>query len=708
MGDMARYHRTGHLPAMTCLALIICIAASGGDVQPVYDKDAFRAAQVELGRARIGGRATSIRWRAAVDAGEEPGLWFKDGETSWQVDLPALQKVKVDSIPDQEKQRSVGRSRRAAPARGRQRDREASPDGEWDAICIDWNVHLEAREGDRTIIITSDGSRKNRYGIASWVYGEELDQHDAMWWSPDSAFLAFYAFDERLVEDFYLLNGWNALRTGILREGYPKPGEPNPLASIHIYDRATGDMVLLPAQPGSSDDEPWYVYKIRFTPDGTRMLFSRTDRLQHVLEVMAWHMAAQELHLVVRETQDTWQENRPLMRFLDDGERFIWESEASGYRQYELRELNGRRHHVLTRGDFPVRSIVRIDEDAGHLYYMAGGDENPYHSHLYRVDLDGSGLVQLTPGGASWRVDLSPAGEWFVGMSESVTSPPESHLFRTGTTQPVMELAVADQEILADLGYPDPEVFTFRADDGETEIIGTLYKPAGFDDSNRYPLLIDVYGGPTSQGQSTRYRPGHAACSMGYLVASIGNRGTGGRGKAFQAAVYGQLGTVDLADQAEGARHLSLRPYVDEDRVGIHGHSYGGYMSAMAVLRHPDVFHAACAGAPVTDWHNYDTIYTERYMMTPELNPDGYRDGSCMTWAEQLQGRLLLLQGMVDDNVHPTNIFQLADALQDKGRMFEMMLYPASGHGLRGHSATVKWEFLARSLQSVPVSRPLP
>src|SRR5690606_25678169 len=227
-----------------------------------------------------------------------------------------------------------------------------------------------------------------------------------------------------------------------------------------------------------------------------------------------------------------------------------------------------------------------------------------------------------------------------------------------------------------------PELFTFKADDGVTAIYGILYKPADFDPSRKYPLVIDVYGGPFSHGILARFSPAHHGCPHGFLVAKIDNRGTRHRGTAFEAAAYMKLGEVDLKDQVDGVRHLVQRPYVDADRVGIYGHSYGGYMAALAILKYPDVFHVAVAGAPVTDWRNYDSIYTERFMRMPEENPEGYDAGSCLTYAGQLKGKLLLLHGMLDDNVHPSNTFQLMDALQKAGKPFDVMLYPNAGHGL--------------------------
>jgi dipeptidyl-peptidase-4 len=248
------------------------------------------------------------------------------------------------------------------------------------------------------------------------------------------------------------------------------------------------------------------------------------------------------------------------------------------------------------------------------------------------------------------------------------------------------------------------ELFSFRADDGETDVYGVLYTPAHFDPQKKYPLIVSVYGGPASRGLRNTFRLADPYCEFGFLIARIANRGTTARGKAFESATYLRLGEVDIQDQADGVRTLCERPYVDASRVGIYGHSYGGYMSALALLKYPDVFHVGVAGAPVTDWKNYDTIYTERYMRTPQENPDGYQAGSCLTHAKKLKGKLLLLHGLVDDNVHPANTWQLADALQRENRLFDMMIYPTSKHGLGRGSSTRRWRYLHRHLAPVPDS----
>ncbi len=665
--------------------------------------------------------AVTVRGSQLVNDASEALRGFDSGGTvsrlHWDLDHGALyltrrgERIRVDletltlalAADGEEPEREERpRSARRRPGRGRQRSSETSPDGVWIARCVDWNVVIEPADTDEAQAngqpepqkITKDGNRKRRYGTASWVYGEELAQRTAMWWSADSHQLVFYSFDERDVPDFYLLDGLEERRSTIAREGYPKPGEANPVASLMIHNLETDDTRTL---LGLTAEDDAYLYHVRFTPDGGSLLVNQTNRHQNELTVLEVELSSGLVRTVLTETQDTWQENRPFMQFLEDGERFIWASERSGYRQFELRSRAGDRLAVLSNGAADVASVVRVDETAGFAWYLQADPASPLDTHLWRVRLDGTERTQLTEGSGRRTVQTSPGGAWFIERRESVTEAPQTTL-RRASDNASLQLARPDDETIAALGWPEPELFTCLADDGITTLYGWLYKPKGFDPTRVYPLVIDVYGGPESRGVTNRWRPAHAGCACDVLVAKIDNRGTSGRGKAFMGAVYKQLGGVDLADQVAGVRALAARPYVDPDHVGIYGHSYGGYMAVLAIVKYPEVFSVAVAGSAVTDWRNYDTIYTERYMQTPEENGDGYDDGSCEKYAEQLAGHLLLQHGMMDDNVHPHNAWQLVHALQEAGKDFEMMFYPTRGHGLPQHAASARWDFLYRHL----------
>ena len=587
-----------------------------------------------------------------------------------------------------------------SPGRSKQRTQATSPDGNSKAIHRDGGVYLENIETKTQKPVMEMKAGENiQYGTADWVYGEELDQSDAMWWSNDGKFLAFYAFDDSQVPKYELLKGWDMLRTTNATMWYPKPGDANPIAGLMVFEVATGRMITVDV----GDERDQYIYGIRWS-DHNELLYFRTNRRQNSLDLVAANPTTGASRVIVNETQDTWQDNHPLLKFLADGDRFVWSSEKSGFNNLELRKLSDA-HFVqpLTRHACPVVDIVQIDEASGQLWYRANSAATPMLAQIHRVNLDGTGEQQLTDGASHWSsLQRSPDGKFFIATAETPTTPPRTVLFALdehNAAKEIATLAAAPADGFVKNNLRQPELFTFTAADGVTALWGELFFPPDFDATKKYPLLIDVYGGPSSQAITGRFDAGSPDRALGLLIAKIDNRGTQGRGKAFESATYLKLCGADIDDQAAGVKTLSLRPYVDASHVAMKGHSYGGTMSAMAVLRYPDIFCAGVAGAPVTDWRNYDTIYTERYMRTPKENPDGYDAGSAVKLAPTLKSNLLLIHGLVDDNVHPSNTLQMAKAMQDAEVPFEMMIFPDSDHGIHSPAYKAKaWWFLAEHL----------
>ena len=686
---------------------------------PEAAEQRYKLVSDSLNKLVTGGRISQIEWS---DDGST--VMYTRGEQRHRFDLATKIESEIERSDD--RPRTTRGERR--PARGRQRERVTSPDKKWIAVCRDWNVVIESAEvvpdeagesehpasdaeadappatdvevAPEPVQVTMEGTRKCRFGSASWVYGEELDQTDAMWWSPDSSKLVFYSFDEREVPDHYITAGLLELHPTLLTEGYPKPGEPNPIASLLIYDLATKETVRV--QFPTEEEGEWYTYGVQFSPgvENASLLYFRTNRRQNILHLVATDVTTGTSRIVLTERQSTWQDNSPTMQFLDDGERFIWTTEKSGWKHFELRNLQGDLLAALTHGRYPVASIIRVGEEEQLLYYTAYSDVNPINLQLHCVRLDGTHHRCLTPASINhvFASDaISPDGKWIIAEVQSTDTPPTTMLFDSHGKQ-VATLASSDSSLFHQLNMSLPELFRFKADDGVTDLYGVLYKPSNFNPKNKYPLLIDVYGGPHSQAVRNRFAPARAECEYGLLIAQIDNRGTVNRGKSFESATYLRLGDVDLKDQADGVRYLAQRPYVDASRVGIMGHSYGGYMSALALLKYPDVFHVAVAGGTVTDLRNYDTIYTERYMRTPQENQAGYDSGSCMTHVKNLKGHLLLVHGMLDDNVHTSNVWQLIDALQKANLPFEMMMYPEAGHSIGARANRVRWDFLRKHL----------
>jgi len=577
--------------------------------------------------------------------------------------------------------------------RAKQATEVPSPDGAWTAVFKDCNVVLRPKEGE-PVAVTTEGAGKRWFGSADWVYGEELDQNTAMWWSPDSKRIAYYDFDETPVKDYYLLAGLAGLRTRPVSGGYPKPGDPNPVAKLEVYDLASGKRT--PVDVGPSADQ--YVYGVRWSPKGEALLWFRAPRRQDMVELMVTDPATGASRALITERQESWQENSPTIRFLEDGSRFLWESESNGHSNWELWDLAKGRLARLTDDPWVAESIVEVDERAGWVYYMARSSPTAICSQLHRVRLDGSARERLTPGDLHHSaVHVAPDHSCFVSTCEFVDVAPSAAL-RSMDGRDLATLTKPVPDSLAKQGLEKPEFIRCLAADGKTELYGILWKPPGFDPSKRYPLVVDAYGGPLIATVSPRFAGVDPDVGRGVLVARVDNRGTPGRGKAFEAATYLKLGGPDVDDQAAFVAELAKRPYVDGDRVAICGHSYGGYMALLAALRHPETFHVAVAGAPPTDWRQYDTIYTERVMRAPQENEAGYDAGSAIKLAGTLKGRVLLLHGMMDDNVHVANTFALADAWQSGNIPFEMQIFPKADHGIGSPAyESAKWSFILRN-----------
>jgi dipeptidyl-peptidase-4 len=578
-----------------------------------------------------------------------------------------------------------GRGGIAGVLRGRQAASAPSPDGKFKAFYRDRNLWLSDPTGVLEIQLTTDGSEKNRikYGTASWVYGEELAQRTAMWWSPDSKRIAYYRFDESQVPDYFLPLNQTALQSKMDVEAYPKAGAPNPLVELFVYDvyaKKTVKVDVRDGKPFDNDAIGHYVYHVSWSPDGKELHFFRTNRRQNVMEFAACDPETGKCRVVVREEwPPSWVANHPPMQYLKDNQRFVWTSERTGWRNLYLYDLTGRQLATLTDHPFEVANIVRIDEDAGLLYYMARSGDNPMKLQMHRVGLDGKGDRRLTDPAFNHTIDLSSDGVYFIDVAQTHDIPPVTRLLDVEGNL-VDELAKSDLTKFDKLGLKRVELLKFNAADGETELFGMLHRPSNFDPEKKYPLLVTVYAGPNTNGARETFATPNPLTEYGFLVASFDSRSAGGRGKRFLDAIYGKLGGPEIDDQAAGVRSLWDRPYVDKNRVGIFGSSYGGTSSALCLLRHPDVFRAASASSPVTDFRLYDSIYTERYMGLPQENKAGYDAGSAMTHAEKLKGRLMLYYGTADNNVHPSNTLQLIRALQRAGKSFEIQVGPDLGH----------------------------
>ena len=712
-----RVDRSLRLPvAVLALAVLQYPTAAQDRLKSMPGYSQYERMRPQLSGAVRGG-SLSVTWST-----DSQSFDYADDGRQYRYDVQTGRAVEIGLAGDATARAERGERGGApgAPERGRQFAYAESPDGRLRAHHDpdDRNLYLIDQRTRRRIPVTADGSREKRvkYGTASWVYGEELEQSTAMWWSPDSRKLAFYRFDESRVPDYYLQLDQTRLQSSVDAEPYPKAGAPNPIVDIMVYDVRTRKLTRVDVRSGRPFDDDvagHYAYRVAWSPDGRELLFNRTNRLQNVLELAAADPENGTVRVVLREEWPTgWVDTTPAMVFLKDGRRFIWQSERSGWSNFYLYDLSGRLLAPLTRATgYEAASLIKVDEEAGLLFYMARDGDNHLKMQLHRVGLDGEGDRRLTdpafhhtvgscmpsarrPGGCG----ISPDNRFFVDVYQTHDTPPATRLVNAADGTPVADVAAGDATKFRELGLRHAELFTFRAADGETTLHGLMHFPSNFDPSRSYPVLIPVYGGPGSSSHTARetFVVPHPLAEYGFLIVNLDSRTAPGRGKRTLDQAYLRLGQVEVDDIAAGVRALAARPYVDAARIGIFGTSYGGYASVMSLLRYPDLYAAASASSPVTSWYHYDSIYTERYMRTPKENRSGYEAGSALAHVRNLKGRLMLYYGTADNNVHPSNALQLVAALQAAGKSFELQVGPDRGHS--GINADRMMEFFIENL----------
>ncbi len=625
-------------------------------------------------------------WQLLEWAEDGRSFIYREGDDTYRFDI---RRQRVTETEPPERRRPVSaipeEFRVPRPARARQFTTTFSTDFTMKAFYRDNNLWISDPDGSNERPVTTEGSRESRvkYGNATWTYGEELRQNTAMWWSPDGSKLAYYRFDETGIDDYYVLHNHLNIQNRLAVEPYVKVGARNPLVDLYIYDLDSDSKTKIDVRSGepfTRDVPGHYVYSISWCNNGEELLFHRTNRRQNIMEFCAANPRTGEVRVIIREEWlPSYTTNTPMRRYLDDQERFIWQSERNGFRNYYLYDMSGRMHAALTNHDFEVAGIVKIDERDNKLYYMARSGDNHMKLQLHVVGLDGSGDTRLTDPAWHHSVSIAPDNRHFIDTYQTYDTPPRTRLVDM-RGRVVADLGEPDMTRFNELGLKKVEQFRYMAADGVSELHGTLHFPSQFDPSKRYPVLFTVYGGPGSSGARETFTRPNILTEYGFLVVQLTARNTSGRGKAFSDPFYGNLGIVEIDDFAAGMRSLGDRPYFNSERVGVFGTSYGGTVAAMCLLRYPDLFHAAVASAAVTDWRNYDSIYTERYFGLLEENEEGYNRGNVNNYAENLEGNLMIFYGTRDDNVHISNSYQLITALQRAGKHFEVQVGPDRGH----------------------------
>ena len=570
---------------------------------------------------------------------------------------------------------------------------EFSPDYRYTAYVDDYNLYLRDLKSDSVTALTTDGGPDLRNGYPDWVYAEEFSQFYCFWWSPDSKKIAYMQFDESPVRKFPVLHD-ETLDFKLEMQSFPRVGENNPIIRFFIVDVQTKKRV----QVDTGIETNVYLYNGLWSHDGRAFTLKRTNRLQNKVEVLSADPETGRTAVLFQEEDPSYltegigfmQEGNEIF-FLPDNRQFLRSSDRSGWREIYLYDLSGKLVRQVTKHKLPVAGILAADAESQWVYFT-GYENRGLETHLYRVKLDGSKFARLTKEPGTHRVSVSAGGKYFADTFSAFDSPPSFRLYKgDGTFIREMGKTVFKPEYQA-LNLALPEHFVFKSGDGKYDLDGILFKPADFDASKKYPVIYSVYMGPATKAISNQYYgdANQALAQLGFLVVNIDNRGLLRRGKEFENAGFGKLGQVDVEDLVASLDYLSQRPYADGARVGITGTSYGGYMSIMALVKAPDRFHVAVAGSPGVDWRNYDTVYTERYMGLPQDNPEGYEKANPLNYAKNLKGKLLIQHGAVDDNVHPTQVMQLVDALLKAGKQFDWFIYPGQAHGVRALQAREK------------------
>ncbi|HEX6090084.1 MAG TPA: S9 family peptidase [Gemmatimonadales bacterium] len=580
-----------------------------------------------------------------------------------------------------------------------------SPDGGRVGYVRENNLYVEDLASGRITQLTRDGSRTVINGTFDWVYEEELGLQDGWRWSPDGDRIAFWQLVADSVRDFTLINYTDSLYPVVTPIQYPKAGESNSAARVGVVAAAGGDTRWLALE---GDPRNNYPARVEWAANSDEVVVQRLNRLQNRLDLLLGDARTGAVRTILTERDSTWVELVDDFAWVQKGRRFIWMSERDGWNHAYLVSRDGRDVRLLTRGNFDVLNVAGLDEKGGYLYYTAS-PENPAQRYLYRVRLNGRGQPErVSPATAGTHgYNIAPNFRFAFHTYSKFGVPPVNTLIRLPAHQAVRTV-VANETLHARVGRLRRGAIEFtQVDIGDgLRLSAYLMKPADFDPARKYPVLFQVYGGPGSQtvldawgGQ--QYLWHLMLTQQGYVVASVDNRGTGARGRDWRKVVYGQLGVIETQDQAAAARVIGRLPYIDSTRMGIWGWSYGGFMSLNALFQAPDVYSTAVAVAPVTHWKYYDNIYTERYNGLPQDNAAGYDKGSPLSYVDQMRGKLLLVHGSGDDNVHYQNSEALVNALVRANKPFDMMEYPNRNHAIAGGTTRQHlFELLTRFLRT--------
>ncbi len=655
-------------------------------------------------RARLAGLSGIIHYQWSVDG---KTLLFPLGGKLYLYTLAAAQ----------------GKAVRELPTGGEFIDPKISPKGRYVSYVREQNLWVIDLQSNKARALTLDGGGTIHNAEAEFVAQEEMDRSDGYWWASDDSMIAFERYDETQVPIIKRSEVF-ADRTEVIEQRYPAAGSRNVTVTLGLVSPEGGEARWIDL----GADTDIYLARVNWLHGDKHLSYQLQSRNQQRLDLRRVDVATLEQTDLLRESSTTWINLNDDLRFLKDGRTFIWASERSGYLHLYLYGIDGKLRHAISRGEWNIDKLLGVDETGGYVYVQSNRDFVP-DTQIYRLKLDGSTadapLRVSTRDGTHTSVFSADASVYLDTFSDPATPPQVSlHKADGSLIEWIEKNPLDDSHPYA--RYRDsritPEFGTLKADDGQT-LHYRLYKPANFDPARRYPVFSFYYGGPHVQKVVRAWgdpASAHAAqqtqfleymAQRGYVVFTLDNRGMARRGRKFSDVIYRQLGNAEVLDQLSGIHWLKEQPWVDGDRVGVFGWSYGGYMTTMLLSKASDEIAAGVAVAPVTDWTLYDTHYTERYLSSPADNPAGYIRSAPFAWLDGLTSRLFLIHGMADDNVLFVNSTALMSGLQKRGIQFDLMTYPGAKHGLssageREHAYHAIANWMDRQLKPVQATVP--
>jgi len=580
---------------------------------------------------------------------------------------------------------------------GFETDVKFSPKGNYVSYIREQNLFIRHIKTGEERQLTIDGGSVIKNGMSEFVAQEEMDRMTGYWWSPDEKHIAFLRVDETPVQTV-IRNEIYADKIDLIEQRYPATGTNNVNIQLAVTDIKGKKTRFIPLEGAdNSENTDIYLPRVKWYPSGKSLSYQWQSRDQKTLILKSYNLKKRKQKTLLTESSKHWINLHHDLYFLKDNKSFIWASERDGYKHLYHYSINGELITQLTKGQWVVDSLKKVDEENGWLYFTGRAD-TPLERHLYKVPLAGktpehvqrltkrNGFHDITFGATSSENGLN-----YLDSFSNIATPKQVSLHQANGEHVTW---LAQNKV--DETHPvfpfyqhlvKPEFGSLMSDDGQATLFYKLYKPHNMKPGKKYPVIVKVYGGPHAQRVTNKWLGADMIQYMvqqGYIVYQLDNRGSNYRGTAFKFPIYQRLGEVEVADQITGVKFLHSLPYVDKERIGIYGHSYGGYMALMAMFKAGDYFKAGVSGAPVTDWMLYDTHYTERYLNHPKVNAKGYKDSSVFPYIENLSGPLMVYHGMADDNVLFTNTTKLIKAMQDENKVFELMTYPGSKHSMRG------------------------